>query len=271
MTATEGAILGIVQGLTEFLPVSSKGHLALAGAILGVGKQSLVFKIAVHFGTLVSLLCFYWRDVLRLLSATLRGALAPRAAYARDAEFRTALQIVIGCIPVGVFGVLFEDRIEAWLDDPLYTCVGLLCTACLLFSTSVAVLRNETTLSAGRALWVGCAQVLALLPGVSRSGTTISAGLWGGLPGPVAGRFSFLMSIPLILGATVLESRKLFTQPPSCDDWIAMSVGTVCSCVTGIFALSLLLAVLRTRRFAWFGAYCLVVGGFGLAWILSHP
>ncbi len=270
MTATEGAILGIVQGLTEFLPVSSKGHLALAGAILGVKDQDLVFKIAVHFGTLGSLLVFFRAEIVKILRAFVTGILAPRAAFARDAEFRMAAWVVLACAPAGAMGVLFEHRIEAWLDDPLFTCYGLLFTAVILFSTKAALLRPEAQLSTGRALWVGCAQVLSLLPGVSRSGSTISAGLWGGLPGPVAGRFSFLLSMPIIFGATLLESRKLLSHPPTQDAWAAIVAGVVCSFATGVFALSFLLAVLRTRKFSWFGAYCIVVGGVGAAILLSR-
>lgn len=270
MTATEGAILGIVQGLTEFLPVSSKGHLALAGAILGVRDQDLVFKIALHFGTLGSLLVFFRAEVVQILRAFFTGIPSPRVAYTRDAEFRMAVWVALACVPAGVAGVLFEHRIEAWLDNPLYTCYGLLVTAAILFSTRAALLRPEAELTTGRALWVGCAQVLALLPGVSRSGSTISAGLWGGLPGPVAGRFSFLLSIPIIFGAVLLESRKLFSHPPSQDAWAAIVAGVVCSFATGVFALSLLLAVLRTRRFSWFGVYCVAVGGVGAAILLSR-
>lgn len=264
MTATEGAILGIVQGLTEFLPVSSKGHLALAKALLGIEQKDLVFTIAVHAGTLGSLLVYFRSDVARMLRSFFAGLPAPRTAFAKDAEFRLAVWVLLACVPAGVAGVLFEDRIEAWLDNPLSTCYGLLFTSLLLFSTRLALLRPEAELSTSRALWVGCAQVLALLPGVSRSGSTISAGLWGGLPGPLAGRFSFLMSMPIIFGATLFEARKLFSHSVSADAWAAIVAGVVCSFATGVFALALLLAVLRTRRFSWFGVYCAGVGAVGV-------
>lgn len=269
MTATEGAILGIVQGLTEFLPVSSKGHLALAGALLGVEDQDLVFKVAVHFGTLGSLLVFFREEVVRILRAFFGGLLDPRRAFSKDPQFRMAIWVALACVPAGLAGVLFEDTIERWLDSPLSTCYGLLFTAVLLLSTKLALLRPESELSTGQALWIGCMQVLALLPGVSRSGTTISAGLWGGLPGPVAGRFSFLLSMPLILGATLLEARKLDAVPVGA--WPAMVAGVVCSFATGVLALSLLLAVLRARRFSWFGAYCAIVGGVGAFLLHTRP
>lgn len=268
MTATDGAILGIVQGLTEFLPVSSKGHLALVGAMLGVKDQTLLFKIALHFGTLLSLFVLFGRDVARLLRAFFAGVLSPREAYARDPEFRLGIQVVIACVPAGIAGVLLEHRLERWMNDPLLTCYGLLVTAVILSSTRLAALRPEAPLTAGRALAVGIAQVCALAPGISRSGSTIAGGMWSGVPGPTAGRFSFLVSMPLIFGATLLEARKLFTQPLTGPEWVVTGIGVACSCITGIFALSFLLAVLRTKRFSWFGVYCAGVGVVGI--VLLH-
>lgn len=268
MTATEGAILGIVQGLTEFLPVSSKGHLALVGALMGVTDQTLLFKIALHFGTLLSLFVYFGKDVLRMLRAFFAGVLSPREAYARDPHFRLGVQVILACIPAGIAGVLLEHRLERWMNDPLLTCYGLFVTAVILFSTRIAALRPEEQLTAGRALAVGFAQVFALAPGISRSGSTIAGGMWSGLAGPTAGKFSFLVSMPLIFGATLLEARKLFTQPLTGAEWAVTGIGIVCSCITGIFALSFLLAVLRTKRISWFGAYCAAVGVVGI--LLLH-
>ena len=211
MDALSAALLGLLQGLTEFLPVSSSGHLVLGKALLGVHLDGggAAFEVAVHFGTLLSVLVLLRKDVGALLAATGRALRSPgRIAqqYREDASLRLVAAIVVGCLPAGIVGVLFKDELEAAFSSPRLVGGALLFTGLLLLSSRL-VRTGDREITLGRGLLIGVAQAVAILPGVSRSGSTIASAELLGVAPERAARFSFLLSLPAVAGAMLLELR----------------------------------------------------------------
>ncbi|NIP80364.1 MAG: undecaprenyl-diphosphate phosphatase, partial [Gemmatimonadetes bacterium] len=201
MSYFDAVILGLVQGLTEFLPVSSSGHLVMAQTFLGVPAPGVFLEVALHVATLLSVMVVYRRKLADLAVG----------AASRDPEsLRYIGMLALATVPVAVLGFLFKDPIEAAFDTPHVTGFMLLVTGALLWSTTWGdVQRPHDTPRPRHALSMGLAQCLALLPGISRSGSTIATGLWTGLSGERAAEFSFLMSLPAIAGAAVLQGSDL--------------------------------------------------------------
>lgn len=266
MDLLTAAILGMVQGLTEFLPVSSSGHLVLGQALLGVETDGgAAFEVAVHAGTLLSVLLLFRREVLGLIRAVFtRGRKA--AAWGQDPELRLAGAIIIGCVPAGLVGVLFKDDIEAAFGSASLAATALLGTGVFLLLTKLAK-PGDGAVGPGSALLIGIAQAVAILPGVSRSGSTIGVALFLGIEREAAARYSFLMSLPVIAGATALKGKDLLDAPPSAEMLAALGVGAVVSFVVGVASLSLLLGVVRRGWFSHFGWYCLAAGATALAFL----
>lgn len=247
-------ILAIVQGVTEFLPVSSSGHLAIGQLLMDVGEGSLVEDVVLHAGTLVAVLVFYRRDLLELV----RGLGGGHVVDGIDAR-RYVAWIVLGNVPAGVIGIAFKDRIEGLFDSPWAVLGAMAVTAVVLLLTRRVQVR-DATLTPGRALLIGCAQAVAILPGASRSGWTIAMALALGLSPASAARFSFLLSIPAIAGATVLQLADMESVGASPS---ALALGFVAAAVTGLFCLRWLVALVRRmalHRFAWYLFAVVVVG-----------
>ena len=248
-------ILAVVQGLTEFLPVSSSGHLVLVGSQLGIEEPGLFLPILLHLGTLAAVLVVYRRDVLELLVGLTRG------------KWREPLLIVLATLPAVVVGLFLKDTIESAFGEARSAASCLLATAVILFAGDAARRRRankeidgRSELSALDAFVIGCAQAVAILPGISRSGSTISVALLLGLRADRAARFSFLMSIPAICGATLLEVKDLFETGM---DGLSLGVpllGLLVSALVGWASLVWLLAFISKGAFRWFAAYCAIVG-----------
>ena len=256
MTSLEAILLGLVQGLTEFLPVSSSGHLALAQAIGGIQTGDVTFEVIVHFGTLLAVV------------TALRGRIADLAAgcLRRDrASWRTIYLLMVGSVPAGVVGIAFKDMLTAAFASPLAVCGCLLATGCILWSTRFAT-GHRLEMTFFDAMLIGFAQALAVLPGISRSGSTIGLGLWRGIDGREAATFSFLMSIPIILSATALEIGDLLSHPPGVNALWPLLIGTLVAYVSGVFAIRWLLGLLNSGRFAHFAYYCWLIGLAGMAY-----
>jgi undecaprenyl-diphosphatase len=266
VSVIDAVILAFVQGLTEFLPVSSSGHLVLGQYILRVtDPQVLTFDIFVHFGTLVSVFVYYWSDIRRMVSAVGHAMLTLRLreAYAASEDFRTAVAIIIASVPAGVIGILFRKQIEVAFTDPKLVAVNLVVTGLILFLTRFAKPKEGKEIGPVVALLIGVAQSIAILPGISRSGSTISAGMYLRVPSVVAARFSFLMSIPVVAGATLLESRHYISGERALP-LIPMIVGTLVAAVIGYAAISLLVKIVQKGSFSLFAFYCLAVGMAGI-------
>ena len=257
MNAVEAAFLGLVQGLSEFLPVSSSGHLVIAQEVLGVGEEGLLFEIAVHIATLASVVIFYWRRILDLVTGLLRGR--------RDAV-EYAVKLVIATIPAVVAVLLFGDFLDAQFDSPSVAGFCLLVTGVLLMSTRVTAPR--ATLEApsyGAALAIGCAQAFAIFPGISRSGSTVAMALAMGVRPVVAAEFSFLMSIIAITGAAVRSLPDLAAV--DADRVAPLLVGGVVAMLSGVAAIWLFVRLLRTQGFHHFAWYTWSAGLLFLGWL----
>lgn len=260
MTLWQGILLGLVQGLTEFLPVSSDGHLAVIGYVAGVRTPGVFVEVALHVATLGSILVVYGRRFWDLAMGVLRRQ--PEA-------LRYAGLLIIAMIPAGLVGVFLEHLIERAFDSLWAAGVGFLVTGALLWSTKKRPIQGTSQPTPGGALIIGLAQAFAPLPGVSRSGTTIASGLWVGLGSVAAADFSFLMAIPLIAGAGLLEARHASVDIAQVGA-VPLLVGCIVAFVSGVFAIRFLVAMLRRGQFYIFAPYCFAIGLFTLAYALWH-
>ncbi|MHB9092306.1 MAG: undecaprenyl-diphosphate phosphatase, partial [Chloroflexota bacterium] len=208
MGILEVIILGLVQGLTEFIPVSSSGHLVLVPWLLGWAEPSLIFDTTLHLGTVVALLAYFWRDFWGIATAWLGGW---RSFTWKDPAARLGWYLIVGTVPAVVLGVLFSKQFEALFGEPGFVGGALVVTGCVL-ALSERLGRRYLPLEQvglGAALLVGVAQAIAIMPGISRSGATISTGLGTGLTRPAAARFSFLLGTPIIAGAGIQQLINL--------------------------------------------------------------
>lgn len=256
MSYFDAIILGVVQGLTEFLPVSSSGHLVMAQAFLGVPSPGVFLEVALHVATLLSVVVVYRHTLMELTVGAVR----------RD---RGALRYIgllaLASVPVGVIGLLFKDSIETAFDTPLVTGLMLLVTGVILYSTSWGdEERPHDIPTVKHALGMGFAQCLALLPGISRSGSTIAAGLWTGLRGERAAEFSFLMSLPAIAGAALLQIGDAGGDIAVTGELVA---GFLAALVSGVAAIKSLVWLVQRQGFHHFAWYVWAVGLFFLGYL----
>ena len=266
----ESIVLGLVQGLTEFLPISSSGHLVLIQYLLDIsGGEDVTFEVFVHFGTVLSILTVYRREVGRMVVSVLDAVRRPSTVptgYREDESFRMAMQILVTLIPTGVVYVLFRDFLEAAFGDPRLVCWMLILTGILLVLT---VLRKDPSgdMTAPKAFIVGIAQSAAMIPGISRSGATICTALYQNVNPERAANFSFLMLLPVVLGATLIKALELFELGIQAE-WVPILLGTLVAYASGIAAIKILLSVIRRGRLQYFAIYCFLVGGIGL-WLIQ--
>ena len=260
MNTIEAILMGFVQGLTEYLPVSSSGHLAIAAALFGVdGEQNLTFTIAVHVATVLSTLVILWKEIVWILKGLFKwnGTL--------NAEQRYALSIIVSMIPVGIVGVFFKDYVENIFGAGL-TVVGccLLVTAALIIFSYYARPRQKENISLGDAFVIGLAQAAAVLPGLSRSGSTIATGLLLGNKKERLAQFSFLMVIPPILGEALLDILKMMkdgTEAATAGIGIVpLAAGFLTAFVSGCLACKWMIGIVRRGKLVYFGIYCALVG-----------
>ncbi len=268
-------IMGIVQGLTEFLPISSSGHLILIPALLGWDDpliDSLSFSVMLHLGTLGALLIYFRADWLRIIPAgfaTLRDR-----SFRGDPDRRLAWLIVASMVPAVIAGLLLNDLAETTFREPRLVAVTLVIGAAILWLADRWGAKQEQigSLTFSKAIGIGVAQALALVPGISRSGISISAGLFAGLTREAAARFSFLMATPIIAGAGAFEARKLITGESTVDATVAsLVVGVAAAFLSGLVAIVFLLRFLRTRPTTVFVVYRVLLAVVVIAWWLSVP
>ena len=257
MTVWEAAVLGFVQGATEFLPISSSGHLVLAQTVLGTAMDGVLFEVAVHVATLLSILIVYRARIVDLA----------RGVVERDRDALAYVGLLCtATIPIVVVGGLSRDRIEALFENPWVSGVGLLVTGAVLWSSRRGLARAARERPALTAAGlIGLAQVCALVPGVSRSGATVVAALWLGVYAEEAAAFSFLLAIPAIAGAAVLQIPSLGSA--TALGVTPLLVGSAVAAVTGVLAIRAFVAVLDKRSFHLFAPYCWLVGGAFLSYL----
>jgi len=273
MSILQALILGLVQGATEFIPVSSSGHLVLVPWLLGWPSPSLAFDTMVHWGTLVAVMVYFWRDWRSIIAAWFRGL--KRRDWS-DPLARMGWLLVIGTVPAAVLGFLFESWFEALFSEPVWVSMFLLGTAGLLVlgewfgtqSFAEGGAREMDSLQWPHALVIGFAQAAAIAPGISRSGATMSTGLAGGLQRPTAARFSFLLSAPIIFGAGLLQLTKLASTPDALAQAPFLAAGFLVAAVVGYLCIWGMLRYLQRGRLYPFAIYCACLGIFCLvvAW-----
>ncbi|MHB1652732.1 MAG: undecaprenyl-diphosphatase UppP [Desulfitobacteriaceae bacterium] len=249
MTLFQALVLGVVQGLGEFLPISSSAHLILIPWLFGWKDPGLTFDVALHMGTLLAVVFYFWRDWLSLF----------RAAFSRRASEEKHLfwYLVIATIPAGLFGLALESKAETLFRAPILIGLLLILMGIVLYLADRRPQARELdTMNLGDAAWIGLLQALAIIPGVSRSGSTMAAARWLNLSREAAARFSFLMSTPIILGAGVLKLRHLTLGSIN----LPFLTGVISSFVVGILSISLLLRYLRRGNFGIFVVYRFILG-----------
>lgn len=254
MTYLELLFLGIVQGIAEFLPISSSGHLTILQALLGRSLETSAINVVLHLGTLVSIGVVFWKDLLAL----------PR-------QPRLCLAILIATLPLIPMGLFLKDWLDATFQSVIWAGVCL-CVTAMLLASFPRIEHGERSLADIRlrdAIAIGLFQAIAPLPGISRSGITIFGGLATGLSREAAARFSFLIAIPAIGGATILYAKDLFEGSTQGAAFGPLLLGAVVACVVGILSLNWLLKLVQTRRLWPFALYCAVVGLMTIVWQLT--
>ncbi|MEQ6119539.1 undecaprenyl-diphosphate phosphatase [Reichenbachiella sp. MALMAid0571] len=259
MTFLEAIILGIIQGLTEFLPVSSSGHLEIGTVLLGVkSKDNLLFSIVVHGATALSTIVVFREDIFQIIKDIFKFE------WNDSVEF--SLKMIISMIPVGVVGVLFEDKIESFFGGQILL-VGsmLLLTGLLLLFT---FFRGQTkgSVTYPKAVLIGIAQAIAIMPGISRSGATISTALLLGVDKEKAAKFSFLMVLIPILGAMLLKVKNLIETPELASDisLLSLTVGFLTAFISGLLACKWMISIVKKGKLIYFAIYCFVIGGVAI-------
>jgi undecaprenyl-diphosphatase len=271
----QSLVLGVIQGLTEFIPVSSTAHLILAPQVLPIHPLrpaiAHTWDTFIQLGTVIPVLLYFWRDWIKLLQGGLR-VLAKRRV-GPDPDERMVLYLIMGSIPAGVVGVLVEKHVEKFADPGnrvafLFIGIALIVVGVILYAAERTGLheRNMEDMKASDAWLIGIAQAMALFPGVSRSGATMTAGLFAGFTRETAARFSFMLMMPIMLAATGYKALKILkgAEPMAAGEWQGMLVATVVAGITGYVAIAFLLAWLRTRSLGVFAIWRIIVGGFSI-------
>ncbi len=267
MEIYQGIILGILQGLTEFLPVSSSGHLVLGQTYFNITEGNLVFDVAVHMGTLAAVLVVYFSDIRSMTLSFFQflAASNKRELNRTDENLNLIWCILAGSVPTALIGFGLKKFEDILFTSSLLVGVMLMVTGTLLWVSKKYVKNervNTAPLTLKRALLIGVVQGLAVIPGISRSGSTIVAGLYAGLDRTLAARFSFLLSIPAICGAQIISVKDLLKTGGAIDP--AVICGTIVSFFVGLAALKLLLKLVHTGKFHLFAPYCWLAGALAL-------
>lgn len=255
MTIIEALILGIVQGLTEFLPVSSSGHIELGKAILNIQTtDNLLFSIVVHGATALSTIIVFRTTIIDLFKGLLE--------FKNNESFRYTMKIIISMIPVGIIGVLFEEKLEALFTGNVLLVGSMLIFTGLLLTFTYLSKNTTKDVSFGRAIIIGLAQAVAILPGISRSGSTISTALILGVDKEKATRFSFIMVLLPIMGATLLKVKDYFEAPALAGgiSTIALIIGFLAAFISGLLACTWMIQIVKRGKLIYFAYYCFAIG-----------
>lgn len=267
MELLDSFLLGLIQGLTEFLPISSSGHLVLGEAILGGGlDKNITFEVVVHFGTLCSIVIYYRKKLADIIRSWFRIPASSQSfpkQWKTDPNLKLTWFVLISMIPALIVGLTLKDQIENTFLNPFTVSIMLLVTGLILFLTKFRT-SFPNHLKSGSAFSIGLAQAFAILPGISRSGSTISLGLYLGINRKEVADFSFLMVIPVIAGAMLLEIKEMIEIGVAVNDALALMVGFFTAFISGYFALKYLIILLQNKGIHPFAWYCWALGGIGL-------
>ena len=258
MDITSVIILGIVQGLTEFLPISSSGHLVLAAQLLNFHEEGIAFEVFVHLGTLFSVLLAFRKDIGKMIIAPFRIWQSGKRDEDLVRYARWDLYVIIGTIPAAIIGLALKSEIESVFSNVLLVIVMLFITGTFLI-LSRFIKQTTGEVSYLKSFCIGCAQALAILPGISRSGSTIVTGMAMGVERSEAARFSFILSLPAILGAAVLKVKDLMESGLLTEELWYLLLGAAVAFASGYLAILWLLDIVRKGKLEWFGYYCYLV------------
>ena len=267
MTLAQGAILGVLQGLTEFFPVSSSGHLVIVQHYLGLRHPLLLFDIVLHTATLAAVLFYFRQDIIGMMVSLARPTQKkPQQILQRKLFYL----ILLGSVPIALVGVLFRRIVEDLFTNVPLASFLLLITGTLLWASERLRRSNKGIEKVGivDTLLIGVMQAVAILPGISRSGATISAGLFRGTSKEFAFRYSFLLSIPAILGALFVETKRGVLEESLPGEPLPWLIGSIAAFLVGLFSLVVLKKALMGRRLSWFSYYCWALGGVSLVFAL---
>ncbi len=260
MNIFDAIILGLVQGLTEFLPISSSGHLVICQFLLGIKEPDIGMAVWLHFGTLLAVIAFYRSRIIEIIKSVMGSPAQP------ESDRKMVMALIIGTIPAAVIGLLFESNISEMFGSPRFASMMLLVTGLILLSTKWMSNRG-VKVSIKRGGIIGLAQAFAILPGISRSGSTIGCAMLMGIEPAKAAEFSFLLSIPVIGGAFLIDLVRSFEKLLYSGDIVIYLVGLTVSGAVGYVSIHYLLKIIRRGRLFFFGFYCLVVGTVSLIFI----
>jgi undecaprenyl-diphosphatase len=248
MTIIQAVISGLVQGVTEFFPISSSGHLVILHNVFGFKQDLLAFDVFLHFGTILSVIMFFRRDISAMLQK----------------DIRLLKLIAIASIPTFIIGIIFKDIAENFFSTPSVVGYSLIITGIFLLFASIwaiywKIVRRHRPLGVKNSIVIGIAQGISVLPGISRSGATIGTALIAGLDESEALKFSFLLSIPAVLGANILKVRQIYGNLVSGDAAVFLA-GAIAAAVTGFLVIRVLFGIVRRNLFFLFGIYCMLIG-----------
>jgi undecaprenyl-diphosphatase len=255
----QALVLGIVQGATEFIPISSSGHLVLVPWLLNWPEPGLVFDTIVHWGTLVAVLAVFWRDIVALARAWVRSLVERNLD---QTEAKLAWLIIVGTLPAALMGFIWGDFFESLFSSPGRVAALLLVTGGILTLSEWLGKRQRSLGDLGwlDSVLIGLAQGLAIAPGISRSGATMAMGLLRGIVREAAARYSFLLATPIIFGAGLLQLVELFQAEAGAANWLSLIIGFVAAAISGYLCIKFLLAYLQRGRLYVFAAYCWLAG-----------
>ena len=257
MSLFDAILLGIIQGLTEFLPVSSSGHLVIAQHLIKDFRQpGVLFDVMLHFGTLGAVIVYFWRDINGILKSVINN---------RGEKRNLFWLIIAGTIPTGIIAILFKDTFESLFKSATAASSMLLVTGVLLFISDRVKNPFRKDMNLWDAILIGIVQGIAIIPGISRSGSTISTGIFRKIDGETAGRFSFLLSMPAILGAVVLEAKN-FSEVDRAEI-LPYIIGTMVAALFGFLTIGFLMRIIRRRNLSYFAYYCWAVGLLSLLFL----
>lgn len=267
MTLLQAFVLGVVQGLTEFIPVSSSGHLVLIPWLLKWDLEpqaAFVFNVLVQWGTLLAVIVHFWKDLIAMATAAIFSLRNRDQPLSSDA--RLAWLVALSTIPALFAGLLLKSLVEDAINSPKAVFIFLLITGALLFFAEKLGRRfkSMTDISHADAIWIGIFQIFSLFPGISRSGTTISAGLFRGIRRDTAARFSFLMAVPIMIAAGIVALIEFATIPDALSLIGTLFIGFIVAAIVGYISIHWLLKFLSERSLYYFSVYCLLIGLLGI-------
>ena len=274
MTYFQAVILGLVQGLSEFLPISSSGHLAILENFFGIKENLLFFAVMLHFGTLLAVFVAFWKDIWELIQElilTIKDLIGRKGLRLDERPVRKlGVMIIVSCIPTAIIGFAFGDIFEGLYSKPIAIAIMFVITGILLIlaETYGGGNRNINDLNYRNSLFIGLVQGIAIIPGISRSGSTLFSSLLCKLDRDFAVKFVFLISIPTILGSLILELPDGIKEGVTGSDWGPVIVGVIVSFLSGLFAVKIMLRVVRNRKLKYFSYYLFVLAAFVIIYTL---